>query len=170
MPFENGKRYEIIDGELYVSKAPTAQHQIVCSRIVFGLGATGVGVTMVAPGLIFAEDEDVMPDLVWVSKARLAAILESDGHLHAAPELVVEVLSPGPANERRDRESKLNLYSRQGVREYWIADWPRAEMYVYRHVGGALVLVATLVPGDRLESPLLPNLALDIGELFSDLP
>jgi len=71
----------------------------------------------------FAEDEDVIPDLVWISRERKALAMDEQGHFQAAPELVVEVLSPGPANERCDRELKLKLYSRQGVLEYWIVAW-----------------------------------------------
>ena len=63
------------------------------------------------------------PDVVWVSKERLAAVLRRDGKLHGAPDLVIEVLSPGAKNERRDREAKLKLYARRGVREYWIINW-----------------------------------------------
>ncbi len=107
LPQEEGKRYEIIDGELFVSKQPSWEHQLIC----FGIGValdgwsrqTGAGVVNLAPGLIFAEDDDVAPDLVWVSAERLPTVLASDGKLHAAPELLVEVLSPGSANRRRDK-------------------------------------------------------------------
>src|SRR5205085_1491121 len=124
---EDGKRYEIIDGELYVSKQPHWHHQRVCFRLGFALEAwsqqTKIGEVNLAPGVIFAADDDVAPDMVWVSRDRLANALDAGGHLHAAPELVVEVLSPGLTNERRDREAKLKLYSRRGVLEYWIVDW-----------------------------------------------
>lgn len=174
MPFEDGKRYEIIDGELYVSKQPRVQHQLVCSGIHIALGswngATHLGFVMEAPGLIFAEDQDVAPDLVWVSRERLPLILQADGHLHAAPELIVEVLSPGEANERRDREAKLGLYSRQGVREYWVVDWQRRQMQVYRRRGAGLELAATHLETDTVDSPLLPGFGLALTELFSDLP
>ncbi|HEY3117889.1 MAG TPA: Uma2 family endonuclease [Chloroflexota bacterium] len=174
LPLDDPKRYEIIHGELYVSKAPSTQHQIVCSRVHVPLDlwdrATGLGVVIPGPGLIFAEDEDVIPDLVWVSKERLALILAPDGKLHAAPELIVEVLSPGAANERRDREAKLDLYSHQGVREYWIPDWEHRLVYVYRRVGLALEFVATLLDADTLDSPLLPGFALPVHELFAELP
>ena len=79
----------------------------------------------VAPRLIFAGDDEVAPDVVWASTARLAAILGAGGWLYAAPELVVEVLAPGPKNIQRDRQTKLKLYARRGVDEYWIVDWPR---------------------------------------------
>jgi len=170
---DDGKRYEIIDGELYVSKQPSWEHQLVCVRIVGALDAwsreTRAGVANAAPGVIFADDDAVAPDLVWVSKERLPTLLGAEGHLHAAPELVVEVLSPGAANERRDRELKLKLYSRRGVREYWIVDWQRRQVEVYRRAGIGLELVGTLVEHDALASPLLPGFALPLDTLFADL-
>ena len=69
---------------------------------------------------------------VLISAARLKQALAEDGKLHAAPELVVEVLSPGNTNERRDREAKLKLYSRHGVQEYWIVDWMKRQVEVYQ--------------------------------------
>ncbi len=171
---DDGKRYEIIDGELYVSKQPHWYHQLVCSELTIPLGQwsheTGAGFVVGAPGLIFAEDDDVAPDLVWVSAERLPTVLAPDGKLHAAPDLVVEVLSPGAANERRDREAKLKLYSRRGVREYWIVDWQRRQIEVYRRTDAALHLAATLLEADALQSPLLPGFALPLGELFARIP
>src|SRR5207247_9087006 len=119
-----------------------------------------------APGVMFAEDDDVVPDVVWVSQARRAAALSAEGHLHAAPELVVEVLSPGSANERRDREAKLKLYSRRGVLAYWIVDWGTRQIEVYRREQLALHLVATPHPTDTLTSPLLPGFACEVATLF----
>jgi Uma2 family endonuclease len=145
---DDGTRYEIIDGELYISKQPHANHQDVCGEIFGELRdwnkKSGLGKVLFAPGIIFAEDDDVAPDLVWVSNERLATALGSDGKFHAAPELVVEVLSPGSANEHRDRVAKLELYSRRGVSEYWIASWQTRQVYVYRREQSELKLVATL--------------------------
>src|SRR5439155_27245242 len=124
---DNGKLYEIVDGELYVSKQPHLSHQIVCGKIFAALeqwsNQTQTGIPIFTPGVIFADDDDVVPDVVWISREQLAKALRPDGKLHSAPELVVEVLSPGSTNERRDRETKLKLYSRRGVLEYWIANW-----------------------------------------------
>jgi Uma2 family endonuclease len=167
---DNNKRYEIIDGELYVSRQPHWHHQRTCVKICTVLEAwsmqTGAGEANLAPGLIFAEDDDVAPDVVWLSSARRASILGADGHLHAAPELVVEVLSPGAANERRDREAKLKLYSRRGVLEYWIVDWRTQQVAVYRREELALRLAATLYATDTLTSPLLAGFACTIATLF----
>ena len=168
---DDGKRYEIIDGELYVSKQPDWHHQRVCFRLGTLLEEwslrTGVGQTNGAPGVIFADDDDVAPDVVWISTARLAEALGADGKLHAAPELMVEVLSPGAANERRDRQAKLKLYSRRGVDEYWIVDWRARTVDVYRRAGDALEPVATLSGRDRLESPLLPGFSCALDDLFA---
>ena len=126
---QDGKRYELIEGELYVSRQPHFEHQYTCSQLDYFLvdweKRSGLGVTIIAPALIFADDDDVAPDLVWISHERFANVLDEAGYLHVAPELVVEVLSPGLANERRDRETKLKLYSRRGVQEYWVVDWMR---------------------------------------------
>lgn len=167
---EDGKRYEIIDGELYMSRQPHWHHQRACGKIFAALEAwgvqTGAGEANLAPGVIFAEDDDVAPDVVWISHARRATALGPDGHLHAAPELIVEILSPGTTNERRDREAKLKLYSRRGVLEYWIVDWRVQQVEVYRREDLALRLVATLYPTDTLTSPLLPGFAYTVAMLF----
>jgi Uma2 family endonuclease len=119
---DDGKHYEIIEGELYVSRQPSFEHQYVCGRLIQFLGEwdeeNEAGVALIAPGLVFADDDDVAPDVVWVSRERLSNSLDDAGHLRKAPELVVEVLSPGKANEQRDRQAKLKLYSRRGVQEY----------------------------------------------------
>jgi Uma2 family endonuclease len=127
---------------------------------------TGAGEANLAPGVIFADDDDVAPDVVWISHTRRTTALGPDGHLHAAPELVIEVLSPGGTNERRDREAKLKLYSRRGVLEYWIVDWRTQQVEIYRRADLALHLVATLHSTDRLTSPLLPGFVCEIATLF----
>ncbi len=167
---DNGKRYEIIDGELYVSKSPTYHHQFACGRIHRHLDVwseeTGLGETNSGTGIIFADDDDVIPDVVWTSRDRLDKVLGSDGHFHAAPDLVVEVLSPGSANERRDRETKLKLYSRRGVLEYWIVNSLLSEITVYRRKGKTLKLQATLRSTDTLTSPLLPGFKCAVKSIF----
>jgi Uma2 family endonuclease len=170
LPDIEGTRYEIIDGELHVSKQPDWEHQAVCTEIIYVLKTwndrTGAGQVNLAPGLIFTPEEAVAPDIVWISRERKAAALGDDGKLHAAPDLVVEVLSPGSANARRDRELKLKLYSLYGVREYWIADWRARSLQQYRHVQGVLQLIATLVGDDALTSPLLPGFSCPLSDLW----
>jgi Uma2 family endonuclease len=167
-------RYEIIDGELFVSTQPNVAHQYTSGKVHRALDEwsehSGAGTAIWAPGLIFADDDNVAPDVVWASNERLRLILREDGRLHDVPELVAEVLSPGSANERRDRQAKLKLYSRRGVHEYWIADWQQRRVDVYRRENAALHLVATLYVSDTLESPLLPGFSCPVARLFADLP
>jgi Uma2 family endonuclease len=167
---DNGNRYEIIDGELFMTRAPHWKHQKAASRTGTALdvwsGQTGLGEAVQAPGVIFSEADNVIPDVVWISQARLANGLDEAGHLTVAPELVVEVLSAGTENERRDREAKLKLYSLRGVQEYWIMDWRAQQVEIYRRQQTMLQLVATLLPADELTSPLLPGFSCAVSRLF----
>ncbi len=168
---DNGNRYEIIDGELFVTRSPHWGHQETGGRIFAALDAwsqsTGLGRTAPAPGIIFTDADNVIPDIVWASNERFAALLDEAGHLTGSPELIVEVLSPGAENERRDREAKLKLYSAQGVQEYWIADWRLQQIQVYRREQATLKLVATLFKNDELTSPLLPGFICPISRIFA---
>ena len=172
-PDDDGKRYEIIDGELFVSTTPHFYHQLVCGNIHSLLknwnDQTQLGRPIIAPGLIFADDDDVIPDVAWLSEERLAIALGADGKLHSAPDLVIEVLSPGSTNKRRDRQAKLKLYSRRGVLEYWIVDWLTRSVEIYRRQNIQLELFATLTKSDVLESPLLPGFSAQTGELFDNV-
>lgn len=167
---ESSNRYEIIDGDLLVTRAPHWCHQKAITNTAAELRdwscTTGLGDTVSTPGVIFTDADNVIPDVVWISKARLETSLDNSGHLTVAPELIVEVLSPGEDNERRDRETKLKLYTSRGVQDYWILDWRLKQIEVYRRQSGLLQLVVTLFPGDRLTSPLLPGFACDVGRLF----
>ena len=170
LPAIEGVRYEIIAGELHVSTQPDWHHQLACVRAGTALEnwseATGAGVTLTAPGLVFRPDDDVAPDLIWISRERLASSADTSGHFRQAPELVVEVLSPGRQNVQRDREAKLHLYSRQGVDEYWIVDWRARTVEVYRQAGAGLLLIATLGTRDTLTSPLLPGFTCPVARLW----
>jgi Uma2 family endonuclease len=167
---DDGLRYEIIEGELFVSRVPGIDHQEVCSLCAAPLTLwnqqTRLGDVLPGVGVLFSPTDAVIPDVVWVSRARRAAIERADRHLHGAPELIVEVLSRGAANEWRDREAKLSLYARYGVEEYWIVDWRAQSVAIYRRSEAGLQLAHTLGRGDTLTSPLLPGFALPLADLF----
>jgi Uma2 family endonuclease len=82
---DDGRRYEIIDGELFVTRAPHWGHQQVCGRVFAGLDdwsqSSGLGCASVAPGIIFSDADNVIPDVVWASRDLLATILDEAGHL-----------------------------------------------------------------------------------------
>lgn len=166
---DRANRYEIIDGELFVTRAPDWKHQAVCGRIVTRLNNWSdqreLGQAAINPGIIFSESDHVIPDVVWATHGRLEQLLDDAGHLTAAPELVVEVLSPGKTNETRDREAKLKLYSVRGVLEYWIVNFREHCVEVYRRENAALKLVATLYSQDELTSPILPGFSCLVSQL-----
>lgn len=167
---DNGNRYEIIDGELFVA-TPHWKHQENCGRIFSALDSwsqsTGLGRSAIAPGIIFSDTDNVIPDVVWASNERLAVLLDNAGHLTAAPELAVEVLSSGAENERRDREAKLKLYSSRGVHEYWIVNWEKQQIEVYEREQAVLKLVATLFVNAQLTCSLLPNFTCPVARIFA---
>ncbi|WP_416674510.1 Uma2 family endonuclease [Egbenema bharatensis] len=167
---DNGTRYEIIDGELFMTRAPRWSHQKIADNICAELNRwsdeTGLGEATTTPGIIFSDADNVIPDVVWVSKERLAMLLDEAEHLTGAPELIVEVLSPGEENERRDREVKLKLYATQGVREYWIVDRQLQQVQVYRRQQATLQLAATLFASDEISSPLLPGFGCPLDRFF----
>jgi Uma2 family endonuclease len=76
------------------------------------------------------------------------------------------VLSPGDLNEQRDKEIKPKLYSRYGVQEYWIVNWQLKTLEIYRRAAVQLQLVSTLLVGDTLTSPLLPDFSIPMAEIF----
>jgi Uma2 family endonuclease len=173
---DDGSRYEVIDGELYVSTAPHAEHQAALDQtsaaLVTWSNDTGRGWTLSGVGVIFSLHNGVVPDLCWISDERLPYAMinpatgKEDGKLHAAPDLAVEILSPGRENEERDRQTKLTLYSRQGVLEYWIVNRFLRTVEVYRRRDAALMLDVTLTAQDTLSSPLLPGFALPVARIF----
>lgn len=167
---EDERRYEIVDGELLVTRAPHWKHQKAGGRIYTALDdwslKTKLGEASFGPGLGFTDADNVIPDVVWISAERLASGLDESGHLLVAPELVVEVLSSGTENIRRDRDLKLRLYSAHGVREYWIINWEGQQVEIYRREMAALSLFATLFLGDEVISPLLPGFIYPVARLF----
>ncbi|MBD2328445.1 MAG: hypothetical protein B0A82_18995 [Alkalinema sp. CACIAM 70d] len=172
MPDDGGwKRYEIIDGELFVTRAPHIRHQASGGHIYVELAiwsrTTQLGEPFQTPGVIFTPTDAVIPDVVWISRNRLANGVDEAGHLVVAPELMVEILSPGAINEQRDREVKLKLYSRHGVQEYWIVNWQLKTLEIYRRTNAQLQLVTTLLESDTLTSPLLPGFSTAIAQIFT---
>jgi Uma2 family endonuclease len=171
MPDDGGwKRYEIIDGELSVTRAPHIRHQGAAGKLHMRLEnwseETGLGNAFQVPGVIFTPTDAVIPDVVWISQERLAHGVDEAGHLTVAPELIIEIFSPGELNEQRDREVKLKLYSLHGVQEYWIVSWQLQTLEIYRRTDAQLQLVTTLLQNDTLTSPLLPGFSVPVVQIF----
>ena len=153
-----------------MTRSPHNKHQKTCGRFFTALDiwsrATNLGEAEIGVGLIFGENDDVIPDVVWLNKEKYAALIDDSGHFQGAPDLVIEVLSAGTENEKRDREVKFKLYSNRGVLEYWIADWRAKQIQVYRRENGVLKLAMTLFASDTITSPLLPDFSCLVSQIF----
>jgi Uma2 family endonuclease len=158
---EDGRRYELYDGEVYVVPSPLPLHQIVSARLYLALEeytrAHG-GVVLYAPLDIVLTDFDVVqPDLLLFTRDRQRLVNPRVVTRHA-PDLAIEVLSPGTA--ANDRGRKLRLLAQHRVREYWLVDPNAVTIEVYRLTADGFELSSAAAGGEGVQSPLLPGLTL----------
>jgi len=162
-------RYELIGGEIIVSTAPRYIHQLltmkIASQFLDYLKKNPIGHILTTPGLIFSEYDGVIPDLIFITHERREEILnEEDGKFHGAPELVVEILSPGRVNARRDLQIKRELYEIFQVPEYWVVKPQQKEIEVFRLRNESEIYTEN----QTLTTSLLPKFKLKIKQLFAD--
>jgi Uma2 family endonuclease len=166
---EDGNRYEVIEGELFVSRAPGLPHQIISGNIFYSLKRylvdNPIGVVVTTPGLILSQYSGVIPDIVFFSHQRGAEIIERE-RLVAAPEIAIEILSRGSDNIARDRVAKRQLYAKHGVKEYWIVDGENRAVEIYRLKDHGLELAAMMRSGDEITSPLLTGFSCPVAKIF----
>ncbi len=163
----DGKRYEIHDGELSVTPAPGAKHQHVVLRLAAALdahvAARALGKVYVAPfDVILSEPTIVQPDILFVGMDRVGAF--SRRGLEGGPTLAVEVLSPSTASI--DLGTKLQLYARHDVSFYWITDYDARAIDVYRLASGAYGTPVRLSGDGLVNLPPFPGLRLDPATLW----
>lgn len=164
---DDGKRYELIRGEVHVSPSPKTNHQRTHSNLFISLGphvkVNGLGELLSAPlDVRLSVDTAVQPDLIFVSNARAAIILEN--YIDGAPDLVVEILSPSTA--AHDRATKLALYAEAGVPWIWFLDPQANTVEVLRHEGKKYFVDSILAGDQTLTSSLFPGWELPLNELF----
>ena len=160
-------RYEIIDGELFVSPSPTTAHQrasLVIAAALLAHVRTHGGEVLAAPyDVYFARDTVVIPDVVYVTPEHHTRI--EDRFLRGAPDLVVEVASP--STRRIDLGRKLALYQREGVAEYWFVDVTNFTVVVHRLSGDAYGPPQILGRGQTLTPTVAPGFTLPVDEVFT---
>ena len=165
---DDGRRYQVLDGELDVTPAPTTLHQKVSIRLSHLLlehaDRNELGLVLAAPvDVVLARHVIVQPDLVFVSTERLSIVTRKC--ILGAPDLAIEILSPG--TKRKDRRKKSRIYAREGVPWYWIADpdertideWeldPDRDAYSLR----------SRADGASFKPALFSGLTIDITRLF----
>jgi len=165
---EDGKRYEILDGELFVTAAPRPLHQWVLGQLHLLLRAKeghAIGSVWLSPlDVVFSKTNVVEPDIIVLRTP-------SKQHFHRknfdfVPDLVMEVLSP--STQKHDRLRKRRFYARWKVPEYWIVDPDASTIEVLALVDGGLSYraVGWYGPGDRVRSLTFDRLELAVGEIF----
>jgi Uma2 family endonuclease len=164
---EDGKQYEILDGELYVSPSPVPRHQGVSRNLLLILGSfvagRRLGTIFNAPiDMILAPTTIAQPDLLFIRAGRESIV--TDRAVEGPPDLVVEILSP--SSSRKDRTTKAGLYARYGIAHYWILDPNERTIEIYELDGSCYRHVATETGGAVVKSPLFPDLEIQLGDVW----
>ena len=169
-PEDDGNRYELIGGELFVSRAPGTPHQRVLHNLQLEFGlylkAKPIGIIVPGTGVIFSNYDAVIPDLLFVRNERWKEVSTGE-KITSAPDIVVEILSAGSDNRRRDLSVKRKLYAKYGVAEYWIVDSENQAVLIFRLHEQTLEEVSTLSNDDELSSPILPGFQLKVSSIFN---
>ncbi len=166
---DDGNRYEIIDGVLYMTNAPDPEHQYAVGEI-FGelrnfVKANNLGIVYAAPIEVHLPGiaQPVQPDVLFIAAERRHIVREK--FIEGAPDLIVEVLSQ--STNRLDRRVKFDAYERAGVREYWIVNPKLRSIEVYSLVRGEYALHGEYGPREKLTSEVLPGLELLTDTVFA---
>ena len=169
-PDDDGNRYELIEGELFVSRAPGIPHQRVLHNLQLEFGsylkANPIGILVPGAGAIFNDYDAVIPDLAFVRNERWDQVVTGE-KFTGALDLVIEIMSPGTQNRQRDLAAKRKLYGKYSVGEYWIIDSENREVLVFRLQGQTLEEIATLTTHDEITSPLLFGFHLKVSAIFA---
>jgi Uma2 family endonuclease len=167
---EDNNRYELIEGELFVSRAPGIPHQRVILNLEIILSnylrEHPVGILVPGAGAIFSNYDAVIPDLVFVRNERWDQVVTGE-KFTGALDLVIEVTSQGAENRRRDLLVKRQLYGKYGVAEYWVIDSDNRQVEVYRLQGQRLESAGTFRSSDEFDTPLLPGFTLAVSTIFN---
>jgi Uma2 family endonuclease len=164
---EDGRRYELYDGEVFVVPAPIPRHQVVQQLIAEALHryvSTHGGFSVDSPiDIVFSDYDVLQPDVVLFTAAR-ANLVDLDRAIRDAPDLCVEILSP--STEATDRGRKMQMFARYAVPEYWIVDPSARTIEVYALAESGYALIQRAGTGDDVRSRVLPDLVLRAGDVF----
>lgn len=163
----DGKRYEILGGDLFVSPAPKTRHQAIVHRLQVALDWApehGYGQVYAAPVDVYLDEHTVFqPDVLFVAQNHLDRITEDN--IQGPPDLVIEVLSE--STRKVDLGQKLRAYARYKVPLYWAVDPDGEKVFVYEAAGGFYPAQPRMLDAqDDLTTPLLGELRILIGHLL----
>lgn len=163
------RRYELIDGGLYVTAKGVRRHQAVIVRIshlLFEYAEAAGGEVYAEPGVYYDQRNFVIPDVVLVSAETLARL--GPTHVDAPPDLLVEVSSP--STRHHDVVRKRALYEREGVAEYWFVDLDADRIEVYRLTDGRYPRPIIAERGDSISPPHLSGLTVAVDDAVGPIP
>lgn len=165
---DDGRRYEVIDGVLYLMPGPTRDHQTALSWLVFYLilhvQLPGLGRVFAAPfDLLLPDARPVQPDVMIVLNHKLHFI--TDRGIEGPPDVVVEIASPG--TRTHDRSTKLAAYARAGVPEYWLAEPADQTIEVLVLEAGAYRSLGVFTGAATLPSRVVSELPVRIEQFFA---
>jgi Uma2 family endonuclease len=165
---DGGPRYQLIEGELFMSPSPSFRHQAISGRLFAALNTyvqqNGCGITAYAPLDVVLSDENVcQPDVLYISKAN-SSIIKDEG-VFGPPDLCIEILSPH--KPQLDLKAKRSVYAKYGVTEYWIVDPDKNTVMQYRLQEDAERPRHLLDQNAILTSVLLPGFELNLARLFA---
>jgi len=164
---DDGKRYQIIEGEVYMVPAPAPWHQEIARKLVILLNEfverPKLGRVYFAPCDVILSGEDIVqPDIFFISKEREHII--TGRNIQGAPDLVIEILSQATA--KLDKMAKMKLYERSGIKEYWLVDPDREEIEVLTLKGRSYESMGVFGIEQSFESALLEGLRVSLEEIF----
>ena len=165
----DGRRYEVIAGVLYVANAPSFDHQYTVYQLARYLGAfaeaRNLGIVIGAPFEVHLSETSrpVQPDVLFLSNEQKPS--PGAQKFEGAPTLIVEVISP--SSIRLDRHTKFDVYERAGVTEYWLADPKTRAVEVYILSNGEYALFGQFTGDEVIRSQVLDELTIITSNLFS---
>lgn len=166
---ESEKRYELIDGELYILSSPLYPHQkaVTCLLTVFVSWFTGKKCeALTAPFYVTLQKSEsnicvVQPDILVICDHDN---IDGKGRYKGTPTLVVEVLSD--STRSKDFLKKTDLYMRTGVKEYWIVNTKEKEIFIYSFKDNDVEEVKSYKSGEKAESRVFKGLIVELSKVF----
>ena len=166
----DGWKYEVMRGELYMSPAPSPRHQVISSNLNFEfqrfVRERDLGKVLVSPIDVILPrglGTPVQPDILFIRRDNLQIIGETT--IDGIPDLAVEILSP--SNWVDDRRTKFDVYADAGIAEYWIIDPKKESVEIFTRKGNRYELVEKYDRGDRVASQVLSGFSLAVDEIFA---
>lgn len=168
LPRDGSKRFELIEGEVFMTPSPNTRHQRAVAKLLRRLAdftdEHDLGEVFIAPyDIVFSKWTALEPDLLFIRRERSGIV--TDANVKGAPDLVIEVLSP--SNKAHDRKRKLREYEKAGVPEAWYLD-PEERTGEILNLGadGLYAVTASLSGNDEITSRVAPGFSITLEGVF----